>query len=161
MNLRQIAAEAGCSLTAVSLVLNGKRGVGAEKREKITRLLLANGYVLQGDPPPAESGKTVCFVRCICHGHLINGNPGFTTQILDAAEAQCRRFGYSLQVITIQKSETDAGTLSQILNAENIVAQFFWARKSARMIRFPCRSSNSPMSLSTISCPARTTAASP
>ena len=106
MKLRDIAAAANVSLTTVSLVLNGKRGVSQAKRELITRLLLENGYLPSPENPVPDSGKSICFIRCIKHGHLVNGNPGFTTQILDAAETRCRRSGYSLRVVSLQKQES-------------------------------------------------------
>ncbi len=127
MNLRQIAAAAGVSLTSVSLVLNGKPGVGPARRERITQLLLENGYVIQGRPSPGENGKTLAFVRFIRHGHLINGNPGFSTQIMDAAEAQCRRNGYSLQVITVHRTDADNTALAQLLQGDAIQGAIFLA----------------------------------
>lgn len=39
MKMREIADAAGVSLTTVSLVLNGKPGIGDEKRALVTRLL--------------------------------------------------------------------------------------------------------------------------
>lgn len=130
MNLRQIAQEAGVSLTAVSLVLNGKRGVGPAKREKIARLLQTNGYAIQGSPTPDDS-KTIAFVRCIRHGHLINGNPGFTTQIMEAAESQCREHNYRLQVITVNRPGPNDPGLDDILNAENIQGALLLATELA------------------------------
>ena len=47
MKLREIAAAAGVSLTAVSLVLNNKPGIGPEKRRKIAELLQENGYQIR------------------------------------------------------------------------------------------------------------------
>ena len=47
MKMREIADAAGVSLTAVSLVLNGKPGIGDEKRALVTRLLQENGYQIR------------------------------------------------------------------------------------------------------------------
>ena len=44
MKMREIADVAGVSLTAVSLVLNGKPGIGEGKRAQIACLLQENGY---------------------------------------------------------------------------------------------------------------------
>ena len=43
MNLREIAKQAGVSLTTVSLVLNGKPGISSETRERVKDLLRQNG----------------------------------------------------------------------------------------------------------------------
>ncbi len=120
MKLRDIAAAANVSLTTVSLVLNGKRGVSKAKRELITRLLLENGYLLTPEAAAPDSGKSICFIRCIRHGYLVNGNPGFTTQILDAAENQCRLNGYSLRVVSLQKQETGDCVLETYLRSDAI-----------------------------------------
>lgn len=120
MKLRDIAAAANVSLTTVSLVLNGKRGVSKAKREVITRLLLENGYLLTPENPVQDSGKSICFVRCIKHGYLVNGNPGFTTQILDAAENQCRSNGYSLRVVSLQKQESGDCVIENHLRSDAI-----------------------------------------
>ena len=45
MKMRDIADAAGVSLTAVSLVLNGKPGIGEEKRALVTRLLRENAPI--------------------------------------------------------------------------------------------------------------------
>ena len=44
MKLKEIAAQTGVSPSAVSLVMHGRPGVGAAKREQIMRLLEENGY---------------------------------------------------------------------------------------------------------------------
>ena len=44
MTIRDIAREAGVSTAAVSYVLNDKKGVGAETRKKIERVIEAHGY---------------------------------------------------------------------------------------------------------------------
>ena len=100
MKMRDIADAAGVSLTAVSLVLNGKPGIGEEKRALVTRLLRENGYQLRaGDMSGhSHSHSNLCFLKYSKHSYLVNGNPGFVTQIMDAAGEECRRHGYNLLV---------------------------------------------------------------
>lgn len=119
MKLRDIAAAANVSLTTVSLVLNEKKGVSDKKRAEILHLLEENGYT----PRSVRTGsrqKNICFFRCIKHGHLVNGNPGFTTQILDAVENECRRNGYTLQVITLQEEVSHPCPIAHHMQNENI-----------------------------------------
>lgn len=97
MNLRQIAAEAGVSLTTVSLVLNGKPGVGPEKRELVARLLRDSGYNLR-TPDSTPVVKNIHFLKYSKHSYLVNGNPGFVTQIIDAVDVECRKHGYNLLI---------------------------------------------------------------
>ena len=58
MKMREIADAAGVSLTAVSLVLNGKPGIGDEKRALVTRLLQENGYQILSTATPASSRRS-------------------------------------------------------------------------------------------------------
>lgn len=119
MKLRDIAAAANVSLTTVSLVLNKKKGVSDAKRAEILKLLEENGYSPRSERR-SELRKSICFIRCIKHGHLVNGNPGFTTQILDAAEQQCRQNGYSLQVITLQRDPDGECRIAEQLQCSSI-----------------------------------------
>lgn len=101
MKLRDIAAAAGTSLTTVSLVLNDKPGVSPEKREQIRQMLRENGYDIRtAKANDSREGKTICFLKYSKHSHLVNGNPGFVTQIMDAVEKECRRRGYALTVVS-------------------------------------------------------------
>ena len=100
MKMREIADAAGVSLTAVSLVLNGKPGIGDEKRALVTRLLQENGYQIRPEDAPQRihAHSNLCFLKYSKHSYLVNGNPGFVTQIMDAAGEECRRHGYNLLV---------------------------------------------------------------
>lgn len=115
MNLREIAKVAGVSLTTVSLVLNGKPGIGRETRERVQKLLYENGYLSN---PEEEMVQTICFLKYIRHAHLVKGNPGFVTQIMDAVEQECRKNGYNLQVVTT--SDTDDAMVRQSLNKPTV-----------------------------------------
>lgn len=97
MKLREIAAEAGVSLAAVSLVLNGKPGISPERRKKITQLLELNGYQVR--PLADRDGapfQNILFLKYSKHSYLVNGNPGFVTQIIDAVDQECRKHRYNL-----------------------------------------------------------------
>lgn len=100
MKMREIADAAGVSLTAVSLVLNGKPGIGDEKRALVTRLLQENGYQIRPEDAPQHihAHSNLCFLKYSKHSYLVNGNPGFVTQIMDAAGEECRRHSYNLLV---------------------------------------------------------------
>ena len=100
MKMREIADAAGVSLTTVSLVLNGKPGIGDEKRALVTRLLQENGYQIRPEDAlqRIHAHSNLCFLKYSKHSYLVNGNPGFVTQIMDAAGEECRRHGYNLLV---------------------------------------------------------------
>lgn len=103
MKLREIAAEARVSLSSVSLVLNGKPGISPEKREKIARLLRENGYQVRTmADTPAVSFRNILFLKYSKHSYLVNGNPGFVTQIIDAVDQECRKHNYDLLITAFQ-----------------------------------------------------------
>lgn len=117
MKMRDIADAAGVSLTAVSLVLNGKPGIGEEKRALVTRLLQENGYQLRAEDTSKRSHahSNLCFLKYSKHSYLVNGNPGFVTQIMDAAGEECRRHGYNLLVTAF--NDFSAVHLPELLNS--------------------------------------------
>lgn len=117
MKMRDIADAAGVSLTAVSLVLNGKPGIGEEKRALVTRLLQENGYQLRAEDSikRSHSHSNLCFLKYSKHSYLVNGNPGFVTQIMDAAGEECRRHGYNLLVTAF--SDFSAVNLPELLES--------------------------------------------
>ena len=117
MKMRDIADAAGVSLTAVSLVLNGKPGIGEEKRALVTRLLQENGYQLRAEDTSKRSHahSNLCFLKYSKHSYLVNGNPGFVTQIMDAAGEECRRHGYKLLVTAF--NDFSAVHLPELLNS--------------------------------------------
>ena len=121
MNLREIAKQAGVSLTTVSLVLNGKPGISSETRERVKDLLRQNGYDVEGK---SKSNRSICFLKYLRHAHLVNGNPGFVTQIMDAVEQECRKSGYDLQVVTIDASLSSAA-LKELIGKPAIKGTIF------------------------------------
>lgn len=117
MKMREIASAAGVSLTTVSLVLNGKSGIREEKRKLITQLLLENGYQIRpADVSEKKRAQTnLCFLKYSKHSYLVNGNPGFVTQIMDSAGEECRRHGYNLLVTAF--SDFSAVDLPELLES--------------------------------------------
>lgn len=98
MKLREIAAEAGVSLTAVSLVLNNKPGIGLEKRQKIAKLLQESGYQIRSADRDGIASENIHFLKYSKHNYLVNGNPGFVTQIIDSVDRESRKHGYNLLI---------------------------------------------------------------
>lgn len=119
MKLKEIAAEANVSPATVSLVLNGKEGVGEEKRRLISCLLEKHGYhvspwVGTKEEFAASKGKLL-FIKYRRHGMLVDGNPGFINSIVDALETECVRQQYLLQISSC--SYDQLSTLSEMVAA--------------------------------------------
>ena len=107
MNLKQIAQEANLSLSTISLVLNNKPGVKQETRDRVTALLLQNGYVIRSiqDPSaPVAAPRTLLFIRYRGSGCLMESKDDFFIQILDGIEAQARLSGFNLQILNTDRS---------------------------------------------------------
>lgn len=96
MTIRKIAQQAGVAMSTVSLVLNNKPGVRRQTRERITALLLENGYVLRNQQPPGR--QEIKFIRYQSPQHMQERNEDFFVGILNGAEKRARLSGYSLSV---------------------------------------------------------------
>ena len=123
MKLKEIAAQTGVSPSAVSLVMHGRPGVGAAKREQIMRLLEENGYA--ADKPrlrpedvlrTENTARAIRLLKCKRHAMLVDGNPGFISMIIDAISLECRRQGYELLVTTC--SAADLPEIMRAVHAE-------------------------------------------
>ena len=102
MKLKDIANIANVSTTTVSLVLNNRSGVGKEKREYITKLLIENGYKINYQKPNDDK-RSIRFLKYHRHSLLVEGNPGFVNQIIDAAEKESRVLGYNLIITSFEQ----------------------------------------------------------
>ena len=97
MTIREIAKLAGVSPAAVSLVLNNKPGVGAQRRSEIQALLRENGYEIKEQPETSAPKKQICCVK-----YRTNyDNDEFSISILDTIEEYANRSGYSVSVVNI------------------------------------------------------------
>ena len=94
MTVKEIAKLAGVSPATVSLVLNGKKGVGEEKRKEILRLLDENQY--KGARKVTEKNKNILFIKYTKLGLILEENGSFITAVMDAAELECQRRNYKL-----------------------------------------------------------------
>lgn len=95
MTIREIAAIAGVSPAAVSLVINEKKGVSEQTRDHVKKILQEHNYV----PVPQAKKASRCSIRFIkytTHGMAVEENQGFIASIIDKIESECRRYSYNL-----------------------------------------------------------------
>lgn len=107
MNLKQIAQEANLSLSTVSLVLNNKPGVKQATRDRVSELLIQNGYSIRSAQTVSETSavpRTLLFIRYRGSGCLMESKDDFFIQILDGVEAQARLSGFNLQILNADRS---------------------------------------------------------
>ncbi len=116
MKLKEIASIANVSAATVSLVLNNREGVGAEKRRQIVKLLEENGYRVNNGLEQKPAKKTIRFIKYKKHSMLVDGNPGFVNAIIDAVEKECRRQGYNLIMTACGEKQLDE--ISELLTQD-------------------------------------------
>lgn len=124
MNLKQIAQEVNLSLSTVSLVLNNKPGVKQETRDRVTALLLENGYTIRSsskEAEPAAAPRTLLFIRYRGSGCLMESKDDFFIQILDGVEGQARASGFHLQILNADRSNLRDELANASRNAAGVI----------------------------------------
>ena len=92
--MRDVAALAGVSLSAVSLVANGKPGVGPDKRARVLTAMHELGYNPSGRRAPATETRVA---GLLMESLSIPGSSdGFYTRIIAGIEEAAYRLGYRL-----------------------------------------------------------------
>ena len=119
MTLREISDVAGVATSTVSLVLNNKPGVRKDTRDRITKLLLQNGYTIRNTDSGDSKGE-IKFLRYIASGHISERNEDFYVRLLNGAESRARQEGYNLSIANIGMDELPS-FLSQLENQHNIL----------------------------------------
>lgn len=85
MTIREIAKIAKVSPATISLVINGKPGVGDATREEILQLLERLSYTPKQRKKPSKAPrKALLFLKYIKTGFLVEENAGFISKILDS-----------------------------------------------------------------------------
>ena len=113
MTIREIAAIAGVSPAAVSLVINNKKGVSAETRRHIQSIMEECGYV----PAPVRRKADrfrLMILKFRAHGIALEENQGFTASIIDRIESECRRFAFDLVMCNCEPA-TAATTIRSLM----------------------------------------------
>ena len=108
MTIREIAAIAGVSPATVSLVLNDKKGVSAQIRDRVKKVLEENNYSPQQKKKSAKF--SIRFIKFSAHGMAVEENQGFIGSIIDKIESECRCHSYNFVM-----SGCDNSTLKETL----------------------------------------------
>jgi DNA-binding LacI/PurR family transcriptional regulator len=93
-NMRDVAALAGVSLSAVSLVVNGKPGVGAAKRARVLAAMDQLGYVPAGRKAPPTGTRVLGLLMESLSTSA--SNDGFYQRIIAGIEETTYQLGYRL-----------------------------------------------------------------
>jgi LacI family transcriptional regulator len=92
--MRDVAARAGVSLSAVSLVLNGKPGVGADKRNRVLAAIRELGYVPNNRKHVASGAHVLGLLMESLS--MPASNDGFYQRIIAGIEKAAYQNGYRL-----------------------------------------------------------------
>lgn len=98
MTIRDIAKKANVSPATVSLVLNGKGGVGTETRQRILDIVEQEGYVPRPPREAAVPKKTIRLIKLREVGLLIDRNEEFIARVFDGITDEAAAQGYELKV---------------------------------------------------------------
>lgn len=115
MTIREIANLAGVSPAAVSLVINNKKGVSEETRQRVQAVIEEHNYVVPGQKRASKPKRfRLCVIKFRTHGIALEENQGFIASIIDQIESECRHYGYDLAMVNCEVA-TAAETLKELM----------------------------------------------
>src|SRR3979411_2642394 len=92
-SIREVAALAGVSISAGSLVINGKPGVSAAKRARVLRTVQELGYIRNGHRPAAGTRVLGVLMATLS---IRAAHDRFYAEIVAGIEEAAERLGYRL-----------------------------------------------------------------
>ncbi|WP_277656113.1 LacI family DNA-binding transcriptional regulator [Seleniivibrio woodruffii] len=108
ITITEIAKLADVSVSTVSLVLNGKTGVGPAVRERVQRIAREHNYKGTTFGGMNKKHKTILFVNIVKHGHILNINhQSFVADYINAAQMEAAKKSYSLEVAVFNSFNPD------------------------------------------------------
>lgn len=100
VRIKDIARRAGVSLSAVSIALNGKKGLGIETRERILNIAHEMNYQ---QLHKKKSHGTIRFLKIALHGNTINDDHNlFINGYIDGMIEMASQSGFSLEVVNYE-----------------------------------------------------------
>ncbi|OOB79442.1 MAG: hypothetical protein BEN18_03965 [Epulopiscium sp. Nuni2H_MBin001] len=112
MTIREIAEIAKVSPATVSLVLNNKKGVSNDTREKVLDLVEKYNYVSTNSIKNKPISNNILFLKYVKSGMIVEENVGFISTIMESIEINCRKKGFNL--IVVHSINKLAQTLSEL-----------------------------------------------
>ena len=112
MTIREIASIAGVSPAAVSLVINHKKGVSEETRQKVQSVIDEYGYSVAWQKRKIKRFRLMV-IKFHTHG-ITEENQGFIASIIDRIESECRRFAFDLVMYKCE-AQTAESTIRELM----------------------------------------------
>lgn len=120
MTIREIAAIAGVSPAAVSLVINNKKGVGEKTRQHILDVINSNGYSVAHRKEEAARFRLMV-IKYRLNGVALEENQGFILSIIDQIESECHRYAYDLVMCNCNAENAEQTLYSLMSNPPDAV----------------------------------------
>ncbi|HEU5015842.1 MAG TPA: LacI family DNA-binding transcriptional regulator [Roseiflexaceae bacterium] len=114
--MRDVAALAGVSLSAVSLVVNGKPGVGAAKRARVLAAMDQLGYVPSGRKTLATDTKVLGLLMESLS--IPASSDGFYQRIIAGIEEATYRLGYRLLLHMYRSGIDPLGDIRELMGRD-------------------------------------------
>ena len=100
MTIRELADKIGVSPATISIVINGKKGVGEDTRERVLRALKENNY--NPGNRKKNNDKNVLLIKYTKSGFVVEENQGFISMIIDSIEEQLRNKNIGITMMIIK-----------------------------------------------------------
>ncbi len=114
--MRDVAALAGVSLSTVSLVINGKPGVGQDRRERVMQAIKDLGYSL-GDRQ-AVAAETKVFGLLMESLSEASRSEGFYTRIVSGIEETAYGLGYQVLLHVYRPDVDPLNSIRELMGRE-------------------------------------------
>ena len=101
MTIEEIAKKAKVSKATVSMVVNGKKGVGEETRQKVQDIIAASGYQAHPKRKLQLQPGNIRFVKYKKQGALVERNGDFISRVLDGVESGARQAKMNLKITNV------------------------------------------------------------
>ena len=106
MTIRELAQKINVSPAAISIVLNGRKGVSNETRKKIQNAI--DQYHYKPTVRQSASASNVLLIKYWKSGLIVEENQGFISMIIDSIEEQLRKEHFGMTMMVVKKDLSNA-----------------------------------------------------
>ena len=117
MTIEEIARLAEVSKATVSLVINGRKGVGEQTRRRVQQIVDASGYHVRSKAADQLRQGNIRFVKYKKQGSLVERNGDFISRVLDGVESGARKEKMNLNITHV--TSLDLEQQIEDINAED------------------------------------------
>ena len=114
-SIREVAALAGVSISAVSLVINGKPGVSAAKRARVLRTVQELGYIRNGHRPAVGTRVLGVLMETLS---IPAAHDRFYADIVAGIEEAAQRLGYRLLLHLYRQGVDPIGDIRSLMGRD-------------------------------------------